>query len=169
MSAKFIAIPFFLLGIVFFVISILMDLYRQERIKNASKSRVIDDLQAHLLEKIRTKIELTDRSQKHRHKDDLIADYIYRQDVVHELGDELKSIYVQEYSVLRTKYPQLTDLDLLVLCLLWMELTNEEICEVVHMERRTLYRRRQLISQRIGISSVCLEEFATNFFVSFVD
>lgn len=162
---KLFAIALLLFGIAMFVLSITQEKLRQTRIKNASKDRVINDLQGQLVDKVRDKIELTQRTSKQRrHKDELIADYIYRQDVVKEMGEEMRSIHQEEYAILKNKYPQLTDLDLLVLCLLSMEMANEEICDVVHMERRTLYRRRQLIAQRIGISSVGLEDFAKQIF-----
>lgn len=118
-------------------------------------------LQEKLLDKVKDKIELTQRSQRLRkQKDELIASAIYRQEHVFELGEEIKSIYANEYAAVQNKYPQLTELDMLVICLLGIGMTNEEICDLIKMEKRTLYRRRQLIAQRIGISSTELESFA---------
>lgn len=162
---KLFAIALMLFGCATLALGLVQEKLRQARIKNAAKERLIDDLQGQLVDKVRDKIELTQRSSmQRRQKDELIADYIYRQDVVKEMGEELKSIHKEEYVLLQAKYPQLTDLDLLVLCLLSMSMSNEEICEVVHMEKRTLYRRRQLISQRIGIYSTGLEDFACQIF-----
>lgn len=118
-------------------------------------------LQEKLLDKVKEKIELTQRSQKlHKQKDELIASFIYKQEHVFELGEEIKSIYETEYNAVLSKYPQLTELDMLVICLLAIGMTNEEICDIIKMEKRTLYRRRQLIAQRIGISSTELDQFA---------
>lgn len=118
-------------------------------------------LQEKLLDKVKEKVELTQRSQKLRkQKDELIASVIYKQEHVFELGEEIKSIYETEYNAVLSKYPQLTELDMLVICLLGIGMTNEEICDLIKMEKRTLYRRRQLIAQRIGISSTELDQFA---------
>lgn len=142
-------------------IQVLYHLLVQSRLSKSNADMEVDRLQSQLENKVRDKIELTQRSKVLRkQKDELIATYIYKQDIVQELGEELKTIHIQEYSVISGKYPQLTDLDLLVLCLLSMDMTNDEICELVHMEKRTLYRRRQLIAQRIGIPSTELEQFA---------
>ncbi|MBQ0154315.1 MAG: hypothetical protein KBS70_05985 [Bacteroidales bacterium] len=120
-------------------------------------------LQEKLLDKVKEKINLTQRSNRLRkQKDELIASVIYKQEHVLELGEEIKAIYATEYNAIQSRYPQLTELDMLVICLLGIDMTNEEICELIKMEKRTLYRRRQLISQRIGISSTELEDFAHN-------
>lgn len=60
------------------------------------------------------------------------------------------------------QFPGLTDLDMLVLCLLGIGMDNQEIATLLRMEKRTLYRRRQLMAMRIGISSLQLDEFAIN-------
>lgn len=120
-------------------------------------------LQEKLLDKVKEKINLTQRTNRLRkQKDELIASVIYKQEHVLELGEEIKSIYATEYNAIQNRYPQLTELDMLVICLLGIDMTNEEICDLIKMEKRTLYRRRQLISQRIGISSTELEDFAHN-------
>lgn len=119
------------------------------------------ELQGRLVEKVRMKIEMTQRSKAFRiNKDDLMANYIYKQDRIQELGQELQEIFGREFAALKSKYPQLTELDKLVIALLGLEMDNDEICEIMHMEKRTLYRRRQLIAQRIGLSSTLLESFA---------
>lgn len=123
------------------------------------------DLQDRLVDKVKEKIEMTCRSRKARfNKDDLFASYIYKQDKVSALGEEMQSIFHNEIALLRSKYPQLTDLDLLVLSLLAIGMDNDEICELTQMEKRTLYRRRQLIAQRIDLSSTQLEAFAAKIF-----
>ena len=60
------------------------------------------------------------------------------------------------------QFPGLTDLDMLVLCLLGIGMDNQEIATLLRMEKHTLYRRRQLMAMRIGISSMKLDEFAIN-------
>lgn len=145
--------------------------YRHKKHKESAevalriKTKQAERLQTQLIEKVKTKIEFSERSRTMRkNKDELIAKYIYKQDYVQELGDEFAAIHAQEYQMLRQHYPQLTSLDLLILSLLNIEMTNAEICELLRMERRTLYRRRQLIAQRIGISSGILEDFVREVF-----
>ena len=53
-------------------------------------------------------------------------------------------------------------MDLLVICLIGIGMDNLEIYTLLRMEKRTLYRRRQLISMRVGISSLHLDEFSMN-------
>lgn len=96
--------------------------------------------------------------------DDVVAQSIYDYNVVKQLGQDLSEIFDSQYSEIRSKYPALTSLDLLVLTLLGIDMNNAEICSVLRMEKRTLYRRRQLIAQRIGLSSTELEQFAVHVF-----
>lgn len=164
---KAFAILLILFGIVVWIVNVLVTRLKQSQLSKEVKSDEVEKLQGELVDKVRNKIELTQRSQRLRkQKDDLISEYIYKQDIVQELGSELQTIYSREYSSLRERYPSLTDLDLLVLSLLGLEMNNDEICEIVHMEKRTLYRRRQLISQRMNMSSTDLEAFATEYFAS---
>lgn len=92
--------------------------------------------------------------------EDVVAKCIYNHDAVKKLGNDLEELFGMQYRVLMEKYPALSSLDLLVLGLLSIDMTNAEICSVLRMEKRTLYRRRQLIAQRIGIPSTELEQFA---------
>lgn len=96
--------------------------------------------------------------------EDVVAQSIYDYNVVKQLGQDLSDIFESQYSKISSQYSELTSLDLLVLALLGMEMNNAEICSVLRMERRTLYRRRQLIAQRIGISSTDLESFSEQMF-----
>lgn len=115
----------------------------------------------HVVEKITHTNMLMDRQIA---AEDLVAKSIYNYDVVKKLGKDLSEIFGKQYHELTAQYPELTSLDLLVLTLLGIDMNNAEICSVLRMERRTLYRRRQLIAQRIGISSTELEQFAVQVF-----
>ncbi len=114
-----------------------------------------------LLEKVKEKIALTEQAQNRITRgEDLVAQFIYHQQGIEELSQELFDIYQKPISTLKKKYPDLTELDLLVLCLLGIGMDNVEICAILRMEKRTLYRRRQLIAQRTGMSSTMLEDFS---------
>lgn len=99
--------------------------------------------------------------------EDVVAKCIYNYDVVQRLGAELSELFSSQHQQIRNQYPSITNLDLLVLTLLSIDMSNSEICSILRMERRTLYRRRQLIGQRMGVSSEKLETLAKTFlFVS---
>ena len=116
-----------------------------------------------LLEKVKEKIALTEEARDRLTRgEDVVAKYIYHQQGIEELSAELFGIYQKPISTVKKKYPDLTELDLLVICLLGIGMDNVEVCSLLRMEKRTLYRRRQLIAQRIGMSSTALEEFAKN-------
>lgn len=117
-----------------------------------------------LLDKVKEKIAITEEARNRITRgEDLVAKFIYHQQGIEELSTELFGIYHKPISAVKKKYPDLTELDLLVICLLGIGMDNVEVCSLLRMEKRTLYRRRQLIVQRIGIaSSTNLEEFAKN-------
>lgn len=114
-----------------------------------------------LLEKVKEKIAITEQARNRITRgEDLVAKFIYHQQGIEELSEELFSIYHKPISAVKKKYPDLTELDLLVLCLLGIGMDNVEICALLRMEKRTLYRRRQLIAQRTEMSSTMLEDFS---------
>jgi len=114
-----------------------------------------------LLDKIKEKIAITEQARdRFTRGEDLVAKFIYHQQGIEELSTELFAIYHKPISTVKKKYPDLTELDLLVLCLLGIGMDNVEICTILRMEKRTLYRRRQLIAMRTGMSSMNLEAFS---------
>ena len=117
-----------------------------------------------MLDKVKEKIAMTEEARDRMTRgEDLVAKYIYHQQGIEELSTELFSIYQKPINTVKKQYPDLTELDLLVICLLGIGMDNVEVCSILRMEKRTLYRRRQLIAQRIGLnSSTNLEEFAKN-------
>ncbi|MBR0296544.1 MAG: hypothetical protein IJQ95_04040 [Paludibacteraceae bacterium] len=121
----------------------------------------IEEWRIKLLEKVKEKINITEQAQdKLTRGEDLVAQFIYRHNDIKQLSDELNAIFKQPLQTLKDKYPDLTELDLLVISLIGIGMDNDEICTLLRMEKRTLYRRRQLIAQRIGMSSTQLDMFA---------
>lgn len=121
----------------------------------------IEEWRIKLLEKVKEKINITEQAQdKLTRGEDLVAQFIYRHNDIKQLSDELNAIFKQPLQTIKDKYPDLTELDLLVICLIGIGMDNDEICTLLRMEKRTLYRRRQLIAQRIGMSSTQLDMFA---------
>lgn len=139
--------------------------YEKFRLNLHIQEKEAQEAREKLLQKVKDKIELTQLSRaRNRNSEDLVAQYIYRQDCVQDLGAEMMEVYAKEYNTLQAQYPSLTELDLLVLSLLGNGMDNYDICTLLKMEKRTLYRRRQLIAQRLGISSTVLDDFAIGFF-----
>ena len=111
-----------------------------------------------LLEKIKERINLSAEAEKKMIAgEDAVGNFIYNQKNIKNLSKELFQIFDIQIALLRSQYPSLTELDLLVILLLGIGLDNYEIVTLLNMEKRTLYRRRQLIAQRIGISSTKIE------------
>lgn len=136
---------------------------KMKELKFMQKLKEIENSHLHeqLLERVKNKIELTQKAENRlRRAEDIVAQSIYQSNNNQRLGNDLKALYKSELSALNNKYPNLTELDLLVITLLGMNLDNVEICNLLHMEKQTLYRRRQLIAQRMGISSLELNEIA---------
>ena len=128
--------------------------------KKATEKEV-EEWRIKLLEKVKEKINITEQAQdKLTRGEDLVAQFIYRNNDIKQLSDELNAIFKQPLQTLKEKYPDLTELDLLVICLIGIGMDNDEICTLLRMEKRTLYRRRQLIAQRVGMSSTQLDMFA---------
>ena len=122
-----------------------------------------EEWRAKLLEKVKERIDITEQAQnKIIRGEDLVAKFIYSHNDIQQLSEELYSIFKQPIQTMREQYPDLTDLDILVISLIGIGMDNDEICTLLRMEKRTLYRRRQLIAQRIGMSSTQLEAFSTS-------
>lgn len=154
---KAFGIALILFGCAMGYIVILKRKMQQDKLSNTLKSQEIDELQESVIETVKEKI-----GQKRLlvpDKDDIKAKVLYGQFGVKELGEELKVAFNSKHIALSNKHTQLTDLDLLVIDLIIIGMDNDDICEIIHMEKRTLYRRRQLIAKRIGISSNDIEQF----------
>lgn len=74
---------------------------------------------------------------------------------------QLRASYDKEVAMLAHRYPELTDIDVDVILLLGIGLENQDIIGFLDLNKRTFYKRRQLISGRLSISATELNEFAT--------
>ncbi|MBR0296494.1 MAG: hypothetical protein IJQ95_03770 [Paludibacteraceae bacterium] len=54
---------------------------------------------------------------------------------------------------LKERYPSLTDADMQVLVLLGLGIETQDVLQFLDMSKRTYYKRRQLISKRMDIST----------------
>lgn len=89
----------------------------------------------------------------------LMAD-VFLPNSLSELYQRLLHIYGSSTTVLQEKYPQLTELDICVLIMIGAGVSNIEIIQYFNMTKRTYYKRRQVISKRLGISATELESFS---------
>lgn len=171
-SAKIIIIvSLFFIGIlimaaiyIFFKIDIINRKLDTQELQRKLAETETEEWREKMLDKVKEKIAMTEEARDRMTRgEDLVAKYIYHQQGIEELSTELFSIYQKPINTVKKQYPDLTELDLLVICLLGIGMDNVEVCSILRMEKRTLYRRRQLIAQRIGLtSSTALEEFAKN-------
>lgn len=171
-SAKIIIIvSLFFIGIliiaaiyIFFKIDIINRKLETQELQRKLAEAETEEWREKMLDKVKEKIAMTEEARDRMTRgEDLVAKYIYHQQGIEELSTELFSIYQKPINSVKKQYPDLTELDLLVICLLGIGMDNVEVCSILRMEKRTLYRRRQLIAQRIGLnSSTNLEEFAKN-------
>lgn len=77
---------------------------------------------------------------------------------------DLRHIFNDKISILHERYPQLTDLDVQVLLLIGIGIENHDILQYTDMSKRTYYKRRQLIAQRMGTTAAQLNELAQHIF-----
>lgn len=104
----------------------------------------------------------TQREQEKQYK--YLLDQIKQQsDKPHAL-DELQYIFGYKISRIRDQYPALTDTDMQVLLLLGIGVENHEIMTMTNMSKRTYYRRRQVLAQRMGTTAAKLDVEAGKLF-----
>lgn len=154
-------IIFILVMILVFRMDVLSKKLQGMTFAKKATEKEVEEWRIKLLEKVKEKINITEQAQdKLTRGEDLVAQFIYRHNDIKQLSNELNAIFKQPLQTLKDKYPDLTELDLLVISLIGIGMDNDEICTLLRMEKRTLYRRRQLIAQRIGMSSTQLDMFA---------
>ena len=99
-------------------------------------------------------------------RDQLLLEQIKQQsDKPHAL-DELQHLFSNKVKLLRREYPSLTDTDVQVLILIGLGVDNNEILTFTNMSKRTYYKRRQLIAQRMNTTAAQLDEHVKAIFTS---
>ena len=152
------AIQLVCLGILIIYIAIEKVKRESILIQHSITEKEVVEWRRKLLEKIKERINLSSEAEKKMIAgEDAVGKFIYNQKNIKNLSNELFHIFDTQVAVLKSQYQSLTELDLLVILLLGIGLDNYEIGALLNMEKRTLYRRRQLIAQRMGISSTRIE------------
>ena len=118
----------------------------------------------HEITDLRIRLLAAQREQEKR--DQLMLEQIRKQsDKPHAL-DELQRIFGSKLDQLRRDYPALTDTDAQVLILIGLGVDNNEILTFTGMSKRTYYKRRQLIAQRMNTTAAQLDELTKSVFTS---
>lgn len=81
------------------------------------------------------------------------------------IEQDLRDLYHLQVVDLRMEYPELTDADISFILLVAVGVDNPDIALLLELEKRSIYRRRQLIAQRMGISSLELDDLIKRRFV----
>lgn len=98
------------------------------------------------------------REEAIRHQQ--LMDQIKLQGAKTHIVNELQPLFGDKTESIRQRYPQLTELDINVLILIGLGIDNNEIIRLTNMSKRTYYKRRQLIAQRIGTTAAQLDPIA---------
>jgi len=121
----------------------------------------IRDLKRQLTDaRIREIIHRREEAIRYQH----LLDQIKQQDGKVRLLDDLHPFFGDKIDDIRQRFPQLTDLDCKVLILIGLGVENYEIIRLTDMSKRTYYKRRQLIAQRLGTTAAQLDAQAKQLF-----
>ena len=113
---------------------------------------------------LRIRLLTTQREQEQRDK--MLLEQLKQQtDKPHALED-LQQLFGSKVNQLRREYPALTDTDVQVLILIGLGVDNNDILSFTDMSKRTYYKRRQLIAQRMNTTAAQLDEHAKALFTS---
>ena len=80
--------------------------------------------------------------------------------------DDLQLLFTDKAKRIRRLYPSLTDTDMQVLTLIGLGVDNADILQFTGMSKRTYYKRRQLIAQRMNTTAAQLDELVKQLFTS---
>ena len=113
---------------------------------------------------LRVRLLISQREQEQRDK--MLLEQLKQQtDKPHALED-LQHLFSSKVNHIRRMYPALTDTDIQVLTLIGLGVDNNEILAFTDMSKRTYYKRRQLIAQRMNTTAAQLDELAKSVFTS---
>ena len=113
---------------------------------------------------LRIRLLTTQREQEQRDKM-LLEQLKQQKDKPHAL-ESLPQLFGSKVNQLRREYPALTDTDVQVLILIGLGVDNNDILSFTDMSKRTYYKRRQLIAQRMNTTAAQLDEHAKALFTS---
>lgn len=112
------------------------------------------------------RIRLLASQHEQARRDQLMLEQIKQHANKPDALDELLHIFGNKAASIRREYPSLTDTDVQVLILIGLGVDNNEILSFTDMSKRTYYKRRQLIAQRMNTTAAQLDELAKSLFTS---
>ena len=112
---------------------------------------------------LRIKMALNQREELLRHQ--LLIEQIKQNNKPTAL-DDLQHLFADKVDHIKRQYPALTDTDIQVLTLIGLGVDNADILQFTDMSKRTYYKRRQLIAQRMDTTAAQLDELAKQLFTS---
>lgn len=111
------------------------------------------------------RIRLTAHQREEEMRYQLLIDQIKQQNKPNAL-DDLQHLFGDKINHIKRQYPSLTDTDVQVLTLIGLGVDNADILQFTDMSKRTYYKRRQLIAQRMNTTAAQLDELAKQLFTS---
>lgn len=112
---------------------------------------------------LRIKMAINQREEAWRHQ--LLVKQIQQQKGNNAL-DDLQHLFADKIKKLKHQYPALTETDIQVVTLIGLGVSNTDIIKLANMSKRTYYKRRQLIAQRMNTTAAQLDQIAQNAFTS---
>lgn len=113
---------------------------------------------------LRIRLSLSQREQEARYQ--LLLDQIRQKENRSNALEALQHIFGDKIEQIRLQYPALTILDAQVLILIALGVENHEILAFTNMSKRTYYKRRQLIAQRMNTTAAQLDNLAKQVFTT---
>ena len=112
---------------------------------------------------LRIKMAINQREEAWRHQ--LLVKQIQQQKGNNAL-DDLQHLFSDKIKKLKHQYPALTETDIQVVTLIGLGVSDTDILQLADMSKRTYYKRRQLIAQRMNTTAAQLDQIAQNAFTS---
>lgn len=112
---------------------------------------------------LRIKMAINQREEAWRHQ--LLIKQIQQQKGNNAL-DDLQHLFSDKIKKLKHQYPTLTETDIQVVTLIGLGVSNTDIIKLANMSKRTYYKRRQLIAQRMNTTAAQLDQIAQNAFAT---
>ena len=113
---------------------------------------------------LKIRLFVNQRAQAMEHQ--ALLEQLRRQGGTPRTMQDLQALFGDKVTSLTSRYPSLTELDVQVLVLIGLGVENHEILRLTNMSKRTYYKRRQLIAQRMGTTAAQLDSLAQQLFMS---
>jgi tetratricopeptide (TPR) repeat protein len=99
------------------------------------------------------KLKLPKDSQKNSYYQELLNEFVFNADEWIAIISEVNFIHNNFIIRLEEQFYELTRADKIVIALISLELDITDICNILDVSKNTMYRRRNTIKERLGLSS----------------